>query len=112
MKLSAAAAVLLVASCLPALAQQSGGALYAQHCATCHDAGDQQSRVPSRSALQLMSFEHVLRMITSGSMADMAKDRTDDERKAIASFVTGVRNDGNEGSAECANRPLRFGEAL
>jgi polyvinyl alcohol dehydrogenase (cytochrome) len=118
MKLSAAAAVLFVASCLPALAQQSGGALYAQHCATCHDAGDQQSRVPSRSALQLMSFEHVLRMITSGSMADMTKDRTDDERKAIASFVTGrISSDPpmivrNEGSAECANRPFRFGEAL
>ena len=118
MKLSAAAAVLFVASCLPALAQQSGGALYAQHCATCHDAGDQQSRVPSRSALQLMSFEHVLRMITSGSMADMTKDRTDDERKAIASFVTGkISSDPplivrSEGSAECANRPFRFGEAL
>jgi polyvinyl alcohol dehydrogenase (cytochrome) len=118
MKLSAAAAVLFAASCLPALAQQSGGALYAQHCATCHDAGDQQSRVPSRSALQLMSFEHVLRMITSGSMADMTKDRTDDERKAIASFVTGrISSDPpmivrNEGSAECANRPFRFGEAL
>jgi polyvinyl alcohol dehydrogenase (cytochrome) len=118
MKLSAAAAILFVASCLPALAQQSGAALYAQHCATCHDAGDQQSRVPSRSALQSMSFEHVLRMITSGSMADMTKERTDDERKAIASFVTGgISSDPpptvrNEGPAECPNRPLKFGAAL
>jgi polyvinyl alcohol dehydrogenase (cytochrome) len=118
MKLSAAAAILFVASCLPALAQQNGAALYAQHCATCHDAGNPQSRVPSRSALQSMSFEHVLGMITSGSMADMAKERTDDERKAIASFVTGgMSNDspatvGNGGPAECPDRPLRFGGAL
>jgi hypothetical protein len=50
---------------------------------------DQQSRVPSRGALQLMSFEHVLRIITSGSMASMAKGRTHDELEAIAFFVTG-----------------------
>jgi polyvinyl alcohol dehydrogenase (cytochrome) len=115
MKLSAAATTWFVASCLPALAQQSGAALYAQLCASCHDAGEPQNRVPSRSALQSMTFEHVLGAITSGSMADMAKGRTDDERKAIASFVTGrISSDmpPAEASAACASRPLRFGEAL
>jgi polyvinyl alcohol dehydrogenase (cytochrome) len=118
MKLSVAAVALLVASCLPALAQQSGAALYAQHCASCHDAGDQQSRVPNRSALQLMAFEHVLGIITSGSMADMTRGRTADERKAIASFVTGRSGSdpppivGNEAAAVCANRPLRFAGLL
>jgi polyvinyl alcohol dehydrogenase (cytochrome) len=115
MKLSAAIAGLFLWFSCPALAQQSGAALYAQHCAQCHDAGGPQSRVPGRSALQLMSFEHVLRIITSGSMADMAKAQTDDERKAIASFVTG-RNDPppaatNEAFAECAKRPLTFAGA-
>jgi polyvinyl alcohol dehydrogenase (cytochrome) len=89
MKLSAATAGLLIWSCLPVIAQQSGAALYAQQCAQCHDSGDQQSRAPSRSVLQSMAFGHVLRIITSGSMAPMVKGRTDDERKAIASFVTG-----------------------
>jgi polyvinyl alcohol dehydrogenase (cytochrome) len=118
MKLSAAATTWFVASCLPALAQQSGAALYAQHCASCHDAGESQNRVPSRSALQSMTFEHVLGAITSGSMADMARGRTDDERKAIASFVTGrISSDmppaaRNEASAACASRPFGFGEAL
>jgi polyvinyl alcohol dehydrogenase (cytochrome) len=118
MKLSAAATTWFVASCLPALAQQSGAALYAQHCASCHDAGESQNRVPSRSALQSMTFEHVLGAITSGSMADMAKGRTDDERKAIASFVTGrISSDmppaaRNGASAACASRPFGFGEAL
>src|SRR5215475_1165475 len=119
MKVSAAAVVLVVASCFPVLAQQGGAALYNQDCASCHDAGgDQQSRVPSRSALQSMSFEHVLRTITSGSMAEMAKGRTDDERKAIASFVTGrisnnpVPTATDEHSATCAKHPHTFAGAL
>lgn len=118
MKLSAATAGLLIWSCFPAVAQQSGASLYAQHCAQCHDAGDPQSRVPGRSTLQLMSFEHVLRTITSGSMADMAKARTEDERKAIASFVTGKTSNGSlqaatsEASANCAERPITFAGAL
>ena len=61
-----------------------------------------------------MSFEHVLRTITSGSMAEMTKGRTDEERKAIASFVTGRTSERakNEVSAECARRPLTFAGAL
>ena len=118
MRLSVATAGLLIWSGFPAIAQQSGAVLYAQSCAQCHDAGDQQSRVPSRSALQLMSFEHVLGTITSGSVADMAKGRTDDERKAIASFVTGRISKGpspvaaSEASGNCAERPLAFAGAL
>ena len=118
MRLSVATAGLLIWSGFPAIAQQSGAVLYAQSCAECHDAGDQQSRVPGRSALQLMSFEHVLGTITSGSMADMAKGRTDDERKAIASFVTGRISKGpspvaaSEASGNCTERPLAFAGAL
>src|SRR5689334_3006104 len=89
MRLSAVAVGLLIWFCLPATAEETGAELYAQHCAQCHDAGDPQSRIPNRTALQSMAFEHVLRAITSGSMAPMVKDRTEDERKAIASFVTG-----------------------
>jgi polyvinyl alcohol dehydrogenase (cytochrome) len=74
----------------PALAQQQdGAALYAAHCAQCHDGTDGQSRVPARGAMQAMSFEHVLGALASGSMAMIAKDRSDAERRAIASFVTG-----------------------
>src|SRR5579871_5763728 len=115
MKLAAAAA-LLVVSCLPALAQQSGAALYAAHCASCHEGGDGQNRVPGRAALKSMSFDHVLGVITSGTMADMTKGRTDDERKAIASFVTG--KDASEPpakagvAAECANRQARYDGSL
>lgn len=89
MKLSAVAAAMLVWCCSPAMAQQDGAALYATHCAQCHDASEAQSRVPARSAIQAMSFEHVLAALTSGSMAAMAKERSDEERRTIAAFVTG-----------------------
>ena len=118
MKLSAAAIAVLVASCMPVLAQQGGAALYAEHCASCHDAGGEQNRVPGRSALKSMSFEHVLSVITSGSMTDMTKGRTDDERKAIASFVTGKdasqssSTAGTETRAECTNHSPRFAAPL
>ncbi len=114
----AAAAAFLVASCSPALAEQGGAALYAERCASCHDSGDGQNRVPGRDALKSMTLEHVLSVITSGSMADMTKGRTDDERKAIASFVTGRNASqspstaGSETTAECANRQLRYGGLL
>jgi polyvinyl alcohol dehydrogenase (cytochrome) len=89
MKLSVATAGLFLWSLFPALAQQSGAALYTQYCAQCHDAGGQQGRAPGRSVMQSMAFEHVLAAITSGSMAPIAKERTDDERRTIAAFVTG-----------------------
>jgi polyvinyl alcohol dehydrogenase (cytochrome) len=88
MRPSVVVAAILIWCCVPAVAQQDGAALYATHCAQCHD-GDAQSRVPGRSAMQAMSFDHVLGTLTSGSMTAMAKDRSDAERRAIASFVTG-----------------------
>ena len=54
MSLRAALAALLIGFSSPALAQQDGAALYAAHCAQCHDT-DAQTRVPGRSALQAMS---------------------------------------------------------
>jgi polyvinyl alcohol dehydrogenase (cytochrome) len=39
--------------------------------------------------MRSMTFEAVLGTITSGSMASMVEGRTNDERAAIASFVTG-----------------------
>lgn len=100
MRLSVAVAVLLMWCSAPALAQQDGAALYATHCAQCHDAGNAQSRVPGRSAMQAMSFDHVLGTLASGSMVAMAKERSDAERRAIAAFVTGKAATGVAADAE------------
>jgi polyvinyl alcohol dehydrogenase (cytochrome) len=89
MKLSLATAGLLLWSLSAAFAQQNGASLYAQHCAQCHDSAGEQGRAPGRNVMQSMAFEHVLQTITSGSMASIARERSEDERKAIAGFVTG-----------------------
>jgi len=117
MKLSAATASFLLWSCFAAFAQQNGAALYAQYCAQCHDSTDQQSRAPGRGLMRSMAFEHVLTAITSGSMSSIAKGRTDDERKAIAAFVTGRTSTdqvtaATEATGYCAQRSLTFSGTL
>lgn len=110
MRLSVVVAAILIWCCVPAVAQQDGAALYATHCAQCHD-GDAQSRVPGRSAMQAMSFDHVLGTLTSGSMMAMAKDRSDAERRAIASFVTGKAATGasvTDADGRCAQQAGGF----
>jgi polyvinyl alcohol dehydrogenase (cytochrome) len=89
MKLNASIAAFLIWLCFPAAAQQSGVELYSQYCAQCHDSTNKEVRAPTRSAMQSMSFEDVLRTITTGSMASIAQERTNDERVAIAAFVSG-----------------------
>ncbi|WFU28299.1 PQQ-binding-like beta-propeller repeat protein [Bradyrhizobium sp. CB1717] len=115
MRASAVLAALLTWCCAPALAQQQdGAALYATHCAQCHE-GDAQSRVPGRSAMQAMSFDHVLGTLTSGSMAAMAKDRSEAERRAIAAFVTGKTAGGGvaaDAEGRCAQQLSGFPQAL
>lgn len=103
MRANAILAVILIWPGAAAAAQQDGAALYAAHCAQCHDGNDAQSRVPGRGAMQAMSFDHVLGTLTSGSMAAMAKDRSDDERRAIASFVTGKAAT-SDGAADAEGR--------
>ena len=96
---------ILAATLCPASAQQDGAALYAATCAQCHDGAAAQSRVPGRGAMQAMTFEHVLAALTTGSMAAMARQRSDEERNAIASFVTGKTADkSSAGAADGAGR--------
>src|SRR5687767_14980553 len=66
---------------------EDGASLYAQLCASCHEAGT--DRAPDRAALQAMSPERVLASLESGTMLSMASGRTGVERRVIAEFVTG-----------------------
>ncbi|MDA9501096.1 outer membrane protein assembly factor BamB family protein [Bradyrhizobium sp. CCBAU 11357] len=114
MSIRAVLAALMIWCSAPALAQQEGAALYAAHCAQCHD-GDAQTRMPGRAALQAMSFDHVLATLTTGSMAAMAKDRSDAERRAIASFVTGKMPTGSaaaDAEGRCVQQAGGFPQAL
>ncbi len=103
---------ILLVSLSPARAQD-GAALYAASCAQCHDGASPQSRIPARSAMQAMSFEHVLATLTTGSMAPMAQGRSEAERKALASFVTGKAADKSSAAAanmqgECSQQAAAF----
>jgi polyvinyl alcohol dehydrogenase (cytochrome) len=95
---------------VPSIAQQNGAALYSQYCSQCHDAAN--ARTPSRSALQSMTFEQVLGTLTAGSMASIAQERTNAERTAIASFITGKGSNTLPASADasgrCAQNPVGF----
>ncbi|MDH2385313.1 PQQ-binding-like beta-propeller repeat protein [Bradyrhizobium sp. CER78] len=114
MKLSAALAVVLIGSCLPATAQQGGAALYAQRCAQCHDSTDANIRAPSRAALQSRSFDEVLGAITTGPMASFAQGLSNDERAAIASLVTGkaASHAAAENPGQCAQGEAGFPQPI
>lgn len=87
--------VFVVAAVLVLLSQPSsaqapapdGGALYQRLCSSCHDNG--VGRAPNRTAFRDMPAERVLAAIETGSMVTMANNRTANERRALAEFVTG-----------------------
>ena len=114
MKLSAAIAVALISSCLPATAQQGGADLYAQRCAQCHDSSNTGVRAPSRAALQSRSFDEVLGAITTGPMASFAQGLSSDERAAIASLVTGKAASlaATESAGECTQNETGFPQPI
>jgi polyvinyl alcohol dehydrogenase (cytochrome) len=77
----------LVSLCHTPVFAEDGPTLYAQLCASCHDAG--LDRAPNREALKAMTPERVLTALEKGVMLSMAAGRTGVERRAIVEFVTG-----------------------
>ena len=110
------AALPLAAQAQQAVSSPNGAALYSQYCSQCHDAAGSESRAPGRSVLQSMTFAEVLRTLSTGSMASIAQARSNAERTAIASFITGKGPDAPAASAEisgrCAPNPVGFLQRL
>jgi polyvinyl alcohol dehydrogenase (cytochrome) len=79
--------VLLVVLLAVPAAAQDGASLYAQHCGRCHDLG--LPRTPSRHALSELAPERVVTALESGTMRTQGAERTPEERRAIAAFLTG-----------------------
>jgi polyvinyl alcohol dehydrogenase (cytochrome) len=63
-----------------------------------------------------MAFEEVLRTLSTGSMASIAQERTNAERTAIASFITGKGPEAlaasTDVSGQCAQNPVGFPQRL
>jgi polyvinyl alcohol dehydrogenase (cytochrome) len=64
-----------------------GAALYAQHCSRCHDLG--LLRAPTRRVLREFAPERIVASLENGTMRTQGGERTAEERRAIAAFLTG-----------------------
>src|SRR6266850_1179886 len=84
---SACAVIVIgVAAPAPALAQD-GAVLYGQYCGVCHDGG--VVRAPARRVLSEMTPERIVASLETGLMRAQGSTLNDDQRRAIAVFLTG-----------------------
>src|SRR6266700_2189752 len=65
---------------------QEGATIYANRCASCHDAG--AGRVPPLSALKAMSLPAILQALESGSMQAQANGLSSADRVALAIYLS------------------------
>jgi polyvinyl alcohol dehydrogenase (cytochrome) len=77
----------LMAGSASAQSAADGAALYAQYCGRCHDGAT--PRTPPRRVLTAMSPERIVTALESGTMRAQGAQRTPEERRAIAAFLTG-----------------------
>jgi polyvinyl alcohol dehydrogenase (cytochrome) len=77
----------------------SGEAVYARHCASCHE--QVSGRIPSREALTRMSPSRILRTLDFGLMMSIAYPMRRDEREAVATFL-------GRGAEDAAPPPSAF----
>jgi polyvinyl alcohol dehydrogenase (cytochrome) len=89
MKTGIAIICLVIWLCIPARSGQDGAALYARHCAQCHESTSGDIRAPGRSVMMKMPPEEILRSMESGTMASVARERSAAERRAIAEYLAG-----------------------
>jgi polyvinyl alcohol dehydrogenase (cytochrome) len=76
---------------LPARAQTApdGAALFKEHCATCHQgSAASEGRAPSPAILALKTQEEILQALESGQMVVYGNRLNEEERRAIAAFLT------------------------
>jgi polyvinyl alcohol dehydrogenase (cytochrome) len=79
--------LVFIAPPLAAAEELSGDQIYTQICANCHEAG--VPKAASRGMMGFMSPISVHRAITTGVMADMAADLSDQEKINVVKFITG-----------------------
>ena len=75
----------------PVTPPTAGAAVYAEHCASCHD--QVGARIPTRDALAEMSPARILRTLDFGLMMSIAYPLERGEREAVAAFLGKGRDD-------------------
>ena len=76
--------LVIVGAAIPAAAQD-GSALYAQHCASCHDGA---ARAPSKQIIGGLAPDRIVASLTNGLMQAQGQPLSGDERSAIARFLS------------------------
>jgi len=89
-------------------AQPAGAAVYAEHCALCHEQVDE--RIPHRTALQQLPAERIVRALDAGAMLAIAMSMNRDERLAVAEYLGTAAADTEPSSAAyCTERTVALG---
>ena len=88
------------------LAQETGQKLFEQRCASCHVSPPPGSRAPTLDQLRAATPESVLDSMTTGSMAPMTSGLDVEQRRLIATHITG-RGFGLAAPADAASMPNR-----
>jgi len=118
--LSAVLFVSVVALAVNAFAQSEsvGVNQYFSNCASCHESNDPGHQAPKTAVLKKMTPEHILDVMTNGSMRNAAAAVSDQDKRLIAEWVSGRKLDSDSvGAAEkmpnaCAtHQPVRESNA-
>ena len=84
---------------------------YFNNCASCHESNEPGRQAPPTSALKRMTPEHILEVLTTGSMRSAVPALSDQDKRLIAEWVSGRKLDSDlAGAAEkmtnvCASHP-------
>lgn len=91
-------------------AQDRGEAIYAEHCARCHDVPD--SRAPARATLEEMSVSRIVRTMDFGAMMSVTYMLDRGDREAVARYL-GIPGEDRAPppAAFCARRDVRLAGA-
>jgi len=97
-------ALLLLWAAPLALAAPDGADLYTKNCAVCHEA---LAVLQNHVALKTMSPEYIVNVLNNGAMRLQAAKLTQDDRAAVAEFLTGkpVPSVAASGTGKCAGPP-------
>jgi polyvinyl alcohol dehydrogenase (cytochrome) len=94
-----------------AQSESAGVAQYFNNCASCHESTDPAHQAPRTSVLKQMTPEHVLEVLTNGSMRSNAAALSDADKRIIAEWLGGRKIDNEAvGAAEkmtnlCSSHP-------
>ena len=76
-----------------AQSESAGVTQYFNNCASCHESADATHQAPRTAVLKQMTPEHVLDVLTNGSMRSNAATISDSDKRAIAEWVGGRKID-------------------